>query len=198
MVTAWAPSGGSGRCAAGAAALAPVDCNWRCRWGELDWCWPNRALAVGGSQSPASLGARSRRAAGLRTSQAVPPGSGDALLACGSSELLLPCHRGPLGLWSMARGRCVGFLWSIWADAQLETWPFLDITPANASGQHWLKDESVLQRIVAAAGLQPVDHVLEVGPGRASTAQLLASPRLRAGCGVGPRSRRRLAATLCC
>ena len=44
-------------------------------------------------------------------------------------------------------------------------------------GQHWLKDESVLQRIVAAAGLQPVDHVLEVGPGRgALTAQLLASP----------------------
>ena len=44
-------------------------------------------------------------------------------------------------------------------------------------GQHWLKDESVLQRIVAAAALQPDDHVLEVGPGRgALTAQLLASP----------------------
>ena len=33
-------------------------------------------------------------------------------------------------------------------------------------GQHWLKDESVLQRIVAAAALRPDDHVLEVGPGR--------------------------------
>ena len=44
-------------------------------------------------------------------------------------------------------------------------------------GQHWLKDESVLQRIVAAAALRPDDHVLEVGPGRgALTAQLLASP----------------------
>ena len=44
-------------------------------------------------------------------------------------------------------------------------------------GQHWLKDESVLQRIVAAAALQPDDHVLEVGPGRGVlTAQLLASP----------------------
>ena len=44
-------------------------------------------------------------------------------------------------------------------------------------GQHWLKDESVLQLIVAAAALQPDDHVLEVGPGRGVlTAQLLASP----------------------
>ena len=44
-------------------------------------------------------------------------------------------------------------------------------------GQHWLKDESVLLQIVAAAALQPDDHVLEVGPGRgALTAQLLASP----------------------
>ena len=44
-------------------------------------------------------------------------------------------------------------------------------------GQHWLKDESVLQRIVAAAALQSDDHVLEVGPGRgALTCQLLASP----------------------
>ena len=44
-------------------------------------------------------------------------------------------------------------------------------------GQHWLKDEAVLQRIVSAAELGPDDHVLEVGPGRgALTAQLIASP----------------------
>ena len=44
-------------------------------------------------------------------------------------------------------------------------------------GQHWLIDQQVLARIVAAAGLEPCDTVLEVGPGRgALTAELLASP----------------------
>ena len=44
-------------------------------------------------------------------------------------------------------------------------------------GQHWLKDQSVLDRIVAAADLQEQDRVLEVGPGRgALTERLLASP----------------------
>ncbi len=43
-------------------------------------------------------------------------------------------------------------------------------------GQHWLKDQSVLDRIVAAADLQQQDRVLEVGPGRgALTERLLAS-----------------------
>jgi 16S rRNA (adenine1518-N6/adenine1519-N6)-dimethyltransferase len=42
-------------------------------------------------------------------------------------------------------------------------------------GQHWLKDDSVLQRIVAAAELTAADTVLEVGPGRgALTERLLA------------------------
>ncbi|MCT0200897.1 16S rRNA (adenine(1518)-N(6)/adenine(1519)-N(6))-dimethyltransferase RsmA [Synechococcus sp. CS-1325] len=44
-------------------------------------------------------------------------------------------------------------------------------------GQHWLIDAGVLERIVAAAELQPEDTVLEVGPGRgALTERLLASP----------------------
>ena len=43
-------------------------------------------------------------------------------------------------------------------------------------GQHWLKDQAVLERIVAAAALQPSDRVLEVGPGRALTERLLSSP----------------------
>ena len=44
-------------------------------------------------------------------------------------------------------------------------------------GQHWLKDQGVLDRIVAAADLQRQDRVLEVGPGRgALTERLLASP----------------------
>lgn len=44
-------------------------------------------------------------------------------------------------------------------------------------GQHWLIDETVLDRIVAAAELGPGDRVLEVGPGRgALTQRLLTSP----------------------
>jgi 16S rRNA (adenine1518-N6/adenine1519-N6)-dimethyltransferase len=44
-------------------------------------------------------------------------------------------------------------------------------------GQHWLKDERVLQQILAAAELSADDTVLEVGPGRgALTERLLASP----------------------
>ena len=43
-------------------------------------------------------------------------------------------------------------------------------------GQHWLVDEGVLDRIVAAAELQPGDRVLEVGPGRGALSErLLAS-----------------------
>jgi 16S rRNA (adenine1518-N6/adenine1519-N6)-dimethyltransferase len=44
-------------------------------------------------------------------------------------------------------------------------------------GQHWLRDEGVLNRILAAAELSDADTVLEVGPGRgALTERLLASP----------------------
>ena len=44
-------------------------------------------------------------------------------------------------------------------------------------GQHWLRDEGVLDRILAAAELSGDDTVLEVGPGRgALTERLLASP----------------------
>lgn len=44
-------------------------------------------------------------------------------------------------------------------------------------GQHWLRDEGVLNSILAAAELGAADTVLEVGPGRgALTERLLASP----------------------
>ena len=44
-------------------------------------------------------------------------------------------------------------------------------------GQHWLTDAAVLDRIVAAAAIEPGEHLLEVGPGRgALTERLLASP----------------------
>tara|TARA_Y100001968_G_C19340312_1_gene709143 strand:+ start:394 stop:1242 length:849 start_codon:yes stop_codon:yes gene_type:complete len=42
-------------------------------------------------------------------------------------------------------------------------------------GQHWLKDESILTKIVAAADLKSNDRVLEIGPGKgALTEKLLA------------------------
>tara|TARA_Y100001968_G_scaffold287108_1_gene288246 strand:+ start:500 stop:1315 length:816 start_codon:yes stop_codon:yes gene_type:complete len=42
--------------------------------------------------------------------------------------------------------------------------------------QHWLKDESVLDKIVSSANLQSEDRVLEIGPGRgALTVRLLNS-----------------------
>lgn len=44
-------------------------------------------------------------------------------------------------------------------------------------GQHWLTDGAVLERIVAAAAIEPGEALLEVGPGRgALTERLLASP----------------------
>jgi 16S rRNA (adenine1518-N6/adenine1519-N6)-dimethyltransferase len=49
-------------------------------------------------------------------------------------------------------------------------------TARKRFGQHWLKDGSVLDRIVAAAELGASDRVLEVGPGRgALTGRLLAT-----------------------
>lgn len=47
-------------------------------------------------------------------------------------------------------------------------------------GQHWLVDETVLQRIVAAAELGPGDRVLEVGPGRGALTQRLLDSQLEA------------------
>ena len=50
-------------------------------------------------------------------------------------------------------------------------------TARKRFGQHWLRDTAVLDRILDAADLQPLDRVLEVGPGRgALTARLLRSP----------------------
>ena len=49
-------------------------------------------------------------------------------------------------------------------------------TARTRFGQHWLRDERVLDQIVAASDLVEQDHVLEVGPGRgALTERLLAS-----------------------
>ena len=49
--------------------------------------------------------------------------------------------------------------------------------PQKRLGQHWLRDQRVLEQIVAAAQVHPEDHLLEVGPGQgALTHHLLATP----------------------
>ncbi len=54
--------------------------------------------------------------------------------------------------------------------------PFSGHVARKRFGQHWLKDESVLEEILEAADIQSDDCVLEVGPGRGVlTERLLAS-----------------------
>jgi 16S rRNA (adenine1518-N6/adenine1519-N6)-dimethyltransferase len=45
--------------------------------------------------------------------------------------------------------------------------------PKKSLGQHWLYDEASLQAMVHAAGVQPVDTVLEIGPGLGTLTKLL-------------------------
>ncbi len=48
------------------------------------------------------------------------------------------------------------------------------IRPRKQFGQHWLKDEEILERIIMAAELTKSDRVLEIGPGTGSlTSRLL-------------------------
>ena len=47
------------------------------------------------------------------------------------------------------------------------------IRPRKQFGQHWLKSESVLNKIVAAGRLQPSDRILEIGPGTGNLTRLL-------------------------
>lgn len=49
-------------------------------------------------------------------------------------------------------------------------------TPKKSLGQHWLRDQSVLDRIIAAAQIQPGEQILEIGPGEGVlTKRLLAA-----------------------
>lgn len=55
----------------------------------------------------------------------------------------------------------------------------MKIQPRKRFGQHWLKDESILDRIISAANLQSEDRVLEIGPGTGIlTRRLLDGARL--------------------
>jgi 16S rRNA (adenine1518-N6/adenine1519-N6)-dimethyltransferase len=40
------------------------------------------------------------------------------------------------------------------------------VRPRKSLGQHWLKDQSIIHKIVSVAAFSPTSHVLEVGPGR--------------------------------
>lgn len=47
--------------------------------------------------------------------------------------------------------------------------------PKKSLGQHWLRDESILQAIVEAGDVQPEDTVLEIGPGLGTLTRVLAA-----------------------
>ncbi|AAP99807.1 MULTISPECIES: 16S rRNA (adenine(1518)-N(6)/adenine(1519)-N(6))-dimethyltransferase RsmA [Prochlorococcus] len=54
--------------------------------------------------------------------------------------------------------------------------PFSGHVPRKRFGQHWLRDDSILEKILLAADLQEEDRILEIGPGRgALTEKLLES-----------------------
>ena len=64
-----------------------------------------------------------------------------------------------------------------WDNCDSSTMAFQGHQARKRFGQHWLKDQTVLDRILVAADLRPSDRVLEVGPGRgALTERLLSSP----------------------
>ena len=50
--------------------------------------------------------------------------------------------------------------------------------PNKKFGQHWLKNEGILQKIVLAANIQPNDRVLEIGPGQGHLTQKLLDSEL--------------------
>ena len=52
-------------------------------------------------------------------------------------------------------------------------------TPRKRFGQHWLKDQGILDQIVKAAELNTEDCVLEVGPGKGALTEKLIESRAR-------------------
>jgi len=46
-------------------------------------------------------------------------------------------------------------------------------------GQHWLRDDQILNRIVTAGELTDADHVLEIGPGQGALTQRLLNTRAK-------------------
>ncbi len=126
------------------------------------------------------------RAAGLRPGRQRPGGQGGQgegqgsspePLAASGAGTALDC--GALAAWGIQGGagghgsRGTG---NVEVCAQVVSMSFSGHRARHRFGQHWLINAAVLDRIVAAAALQPHDRVLEVGPGRgALTERLLAS-----------------------
>ena len=42
----------------------------------------------------------------------------------------------------------------------------MPIRPRKKFGQHWLKNNNVLEQIILTADIQPEDRILEIGPGK--------------------------------
>ena len=153
-----------------------LDRNWSCRWGEFDLLViKDRQLLlveVKGRRSPSWSPSRS-------AGQTTAPGANDQLLAKTASPADgLPAAGGRRNR-STAPSSRTGALVPVGATVLMhsEAMGFHGHQTRKRFGQHWLKDQSVLDRIVAAADLQQQDRVLEVGPGRgALTERLLASP----------------------
>jgi 16S rRNA (adenine1518-N6/adenine1519-N6)-dimethyltransferase len=73
----------------------------------------------------------------------------------------------------------------------------LDLRPTKTLGQNFVHDANTVRRIVAAADLQPTDHVLEVGPGLGSlTLALLDAVDTVTAIEIDPRLADRLPATV--
>ena len=73
----------------------------------------------------------------------------------------------------------------------------LDLRPTKTLGQNFVHDANTVRRIVAAAGIDPLDHVLEVGPGLGSlTVGLLTAARRVTAVEIDSRLADRLPATM--
>ena len=153
-----------------------LDRNWRCRWGELDLLLiKGRCLLLVEVKGRCSPAGGDRWCA--QPSATVWAGPSIAGGRC------IPIRRTVCCRWRSPSFPCpqprTGALVSAGTAVLMhsEAMGFQGHQARKRFGQHWLKDQSVLDRIVAAADLQPQDRVLEVGPGRgALTERLLASP----------------------
>jgi len=73
----------------------------------------------------------------------------------------------------------------------------LDLRPTKTLGQNFVHDANTVRRIVSAADLRPIDHVLEVGPGLGSlTLALLEAADTVTAIEIDPRLAARLPITV--
>ena len=58
-----------------------------------------------------------------------------------------------------------GWLWTNKASSTRARLAQYDAKPKRSLAQNFVVDETLLERVVAQAGIEPGDHVLEIGPG---------------------------------